>query len=81
MNIVNKKSVAGKLGAASRWKDHKHIKSKLARIYQDDFDFISGYCSNADIPFIVAFHRLCAFVIHRHGYSAFMVGERILKSQ
>lgn len=39
------RSFAGKLGMASRWHGHEKKKTKLIRIYQDDYDNANRFLS------------------------------------
>lgn len=45
MNIVNQKSAAGKLGAASRWKNHVKIPTTLIRVNKNDADYLTDLAS------------------------------------
>lgn len=65
-------SKAGKIGCAVRWKDHTKEKTKIVRVYENDFDYIASYCSNARIPFILGFRLLVRYIRRCKGYSAFM---------
>lgn len=40
-----KKVKAGKIGSASRWKDHEKVKTKLVRVYESDYNAIRWLAS------------------------------------
>lgn len=65
-------SKAGKIGCAVRWKDHEKEKTKIVRVYENDFDYIATYCANARIPFILGFRLLVRYIRRCEGYSAFL---------
>ena len=64
-------SKAGKIGCAVRWKDHTKEKTKIVRVYENDYNYIASYCSDAGIPFILGFRLLVRFICRREGRSAF----------
>lgn len=45
MKVVNQKSFAGKLGAASRWKNHVKISTTLIRVNKNDAAFLTDLAS------------------------------------
>lgn len=69
-NDVDKHSVAGKLGAAIRWHDHKKKPTKLTRIYTDDYDYLNSLSANSGYPVVLLVHRSIQHIRHKHGYSA-----------
>ena len=69
-NDVDQHSAAGKLGAASRWKDHETIPTKLTRIYTDDFNYLADLSANSGYPVVLLVHRCIQHIRDKHGYSS-----------
>lgn len=57
-------SKAGKIGAASRWKNHVKIQTILIRVNKNDADFFTSLASRSGLSVAVLVHRfvqsLCA---------------------
>ena len=50
-------SYAGKIGSASRWKDHKKIETTFIRVYKDDASYITSLASSLGVSVGVLVHR------------------------
>ena len=70
-NKVDQHSAAGKLGVASRWKDHDKKPTKLVRMYTDDYDYLAHISSNFGLPVVLLVHRCIQHIRDKHGSSAF----------
>lgn len=58
MKIDYKKSAAGKLGAASRWKDHVKLSTTLIRVYKNDADYLANLAAVSSSSVAVLVSRL-----------------------
>lgn len=55
----NAKSFAGKLGSASRWKDHVKVETTLIRVNTYDRDFLVCLASDNSLSVASVVSRLC----------------------
>lgn len=58
LTISERNSIAGKAGAASRWKFHQKIKTTFIRIHQDDATTLTNLASSACVSVGVLVHRV-----------------------
>lgn len=70
LTLTEKRSIAGSVGAASRWENHEKKPTKLVRMYTYDYDYLADLSRNNGVPVVLLVHRCIQHIRLNHGYSS-----------
>lgn len=70
LTLSEQRSMAGSVGAASRWQNHEKKFTKLVRMYTYDYDYLHSLSLGLNLPVVVLVHRCIQHIRVCHGPSA-----------